>query len=737
MPVRSALRAPLWALLGLLVVLAALAGVAGARSPQGSVAPAAATPAADLVVDFGDGRVAVRRVLVEEGTTGLRLLEGSGLTLAQAGGAVCALGGLGCPATDCFCQCTRSTDCRFWAYHHGLAGGGWSLATTGPAEHAVAPGALEGWVWGGDRPPVTATAEVRAIALGFDWLAGRQLPNGSVGDHAGLTSELVLAARAAGRDPAAIRAGGPSAIDFLRHSADAYSRQGSAQAGKLAAAAVAGGQDPRDFGAVDLVARVVGGYEPVSGRFGQTTWDQAWAMIGLAAAGEPVPEPAVDFLVSARAAGGGWGGGVQPAEGDPDSTGLAMQALRAAGAAITGTGMTSGVAFLDGTQQGDGGWGYGGASNTNSTAYALQGLLAAGEDPRADRWTAPGGATAVTFLLEQQRNEGHFEHDSFPADLMATLQVLPALAGRTLPLPGTAVATARAASWMLGQRHEDGSYAGFNPGATIDALLALDALGLDPTVPAPSGQGADDYLAAQAATYSARGPSAAGKLLAGVVALGGDPGDFGTVDLVGAVQGTYDPQTGRFGPGGTWDQAWAILGLTAAGQNVPAPAADALRAAAAADGGWGFDAAAETADADSTGLALQALAAAGISTEDPAVRVGILALRRRQNPDGGFAGYGGTTSAASTAMAIGGLVAHGQVVIGPGWMRSEDGGLTPLAPADALMRLQSAQGGFAGFAGPDDPGATYAAALALSPRPTLVKLRQAGRAVLPVVVRLR
>ena len=711
---------------------------AGSPMIQAAALPISQTAAlpisrtAALVVDVNDGRVWVRAVPVTGSLSGLQFLQQSGISVIQKAGAVCAIGGTGCPATDCFCACPNgSPACRYWSYYHGVGDGGWQEAMTGAAQFTVTAGAVEGWVWSGERPPVTATAAFRAAILGYEWLRTKQGVDGSMAEHGGLTGEAVLAARATGA-----RLAGPWPqpkgaldpdrrwIEYLRRIGGDYSLTGPAQAGKLAAAAAAGHQDARRFG-LDLVGRLNAGYDAQTGHFGPSVWDQSWALLGLAAAGESIPPAAVQALATERADGGGWGFAAHATEGDPDSTGLALQALVAAGEPVTGTAVQSGLAYLESGQQGDGGWGHGGASNVNSTAYALQAILAAGEDPQAGRWVVAGNADPadpVRFLLDQQRAGGYFQYDAFPADLVATLQTVPALAGRTLAMPGAGAASRRGLAWMRAHRTADGGFDGFNPGATIDAVLAMAAWGQDPREPAPSassGSTAEAFLAAAAPQYAAQGASAAGKLLtvASLFAAKGGAVRLGGVDLVAKVLATYQPVSGTFGSGGTWDSAWAILGLRAAGARLPDRAADGLLAAGAKGGGWGFSAQADAADADSTGLALQALAAAGLSADHPAVRSGIAALRRLQNADGGFAGYGGSTSVDSTALAVGGLTASAQRVDGPGWMRSISGTLALNGPLDAILARQSPQGGFAGYAGTDDPGATYAAVLALAGRP--------------------
>jgi hypothetical protein len=220
-----------------------------------------------------------------------------------------------------------------------------------------------------------------------------------------------------------------------------------------------------------------------------------------------------------------------------------------------------------------------------------------------------------------------------------------------------------------------------------------------------------DYLAGEAQGYAAQGPSAAGKLAVGVASAGLDPNDFGGVDLSQAISATYSISNGRFGEAGSiWDQAWAMLGLHAAGATIPLSATATLVGWQLDGGGWSFDAAAP-ADVDSTALALQALAAAG-RKESAAAQAGLAYLRSAQTRDGGFAGYDGLTSASSTGLALQALAALGEEPASRAWAVPSEQSASLLlrpTPLDALLALQSAQGGFAGFGGANDPFATYQA----------------------------
>ena len=232
-----------------LLVMAGLPALLSAQGPPQT---------ADLVVDLNDGRVVVQRIdVADPATTGLHLLQRANLGLVESNGAVCTLAGTGCPAANCFCDPDR-----YWSYYHGNASGGWAYSNDGAGQYRVRPGAVEGWQWGGERPPISATAATRAVLLAFDWLAAQQLADGSQAQHGGLTAEYVLAARAAGAEVNAQVPGRPGAVDYLRRSAERYSREGTAQAGKLAVAAAAAGEDPHHFGGVDLPARLATGMTP-------------------------------------------------------------------------------------------------------------------------------------------------------------------------------------------------------------------------------------------------------------------------------------------------------------------------------------------------------------------------------------------------------------------------------------------------------------------------------------------
>jgi PKD repeat protein len=297
---------------------------------------------------------------------------------------------------------------------------------------------------------------------------------------------------------------------------------------------------------------------------------------------------------------------------------------------------------------------------------------------------------------------------------MATQQAIPALLGKPFPCKSRDVVIRKGTQWMAGQQQADGSFPGHNPGATVDACLALAATNKEDGV---NAQAMTDYLSEQASSY-ATGASSTGKLIACLLPLDENPQSFGGMNLIETLQSFYNPNSGAYGST-TWDQAWAIIARKAAGADIPANAVEYLKSLQLANGGWEYSAG-MGADTDSTGLVLQALAAAGVAAGDTTLSAnGVIAtsltyLRATQNNQGGW-GYNeqfSDTSANSTAYAIQGILAAGEDPQSIDWsMRDAQGSnsLTIYTPQDALRSLQSSAGGFQGFSGENDPTATYQA----------------------------
>ncbi len=273
------------------------------------------------------------------------------------------------------------------------------------------------------------------------WLAGQQNADGGFGSpesSASATAEIVVAFGSAGIDAHSLQsAQGKSPLDFLGTQVSTYNADGG-EVGRLILAAVAGGQDPHNFGGYDLVVSLTQHLSP-TGQFGTAhQYRHALGMLALSAAGETVPPTSTQWLKDQQLPGGGWGWAGDPA--DTDTTALAMQALVAAGEPLTATAIVSALDYLRGIQGEDAGFCYapiwGTDSNADSTASAIQALIAAGQD--LNDW-AKGGRTPMETLQHFQKADGPFVYQwggwGGPVDnAITTYHAVPALLGRTFPI---------------------------------------------------------------------------------------------------------------------------------------------------------------------------------------------------------------------------------------------------------------------------------------------------------------
>ncbi|MEH1100531.1 prenyltransferase/squalene oxidase repeat-containing protein [Micromonospora sp. CPCC 205561] len=293
-----------------------------------------------------------------------------------------------------------------------------------------------------------APAHTAAARDAASWLAGEfadgALPGPFAGEDWGLTVDGILALSATGVAAPVRQAATAQVAAHVRsyNSYDEWGIEGFTDGGataKLLYTASAAGADPTSFGGFDLRAetlsliagadaghqrgRITSRTTAASGPDASNTFDQSFAVLGLARSGD-VPQDAVDFLLRQQCAAGGFRlypdaeGGPSPscdeqsgATLDVDSTAMAVQALLAAAAeGATGAAAAAGrgADWLAARQHADGSFGGSGpttGTNSNSTGLAGQALAAAGRDTEAARaagalsalqlTTAGGGAAAA------------------------------------------------------------------------------------------------------------------------------------------------------------------------------------------------------------------------------------------------------------------------------------------------------------------------------------------------------
>jgi len=383
---------------------------------------------AQVIVQYAPGDIDVKPISFTAPISGVVALEYTGLDIITKdyswGIAVCSIGGVGCTADDCFCG--GST---FWNYSY-WDGTSWQGYLVGPADTSVFDGAIEGWRWGewsGDPIPPPA------VAHALYWLRDQQYPDGGYGNDSG-SVENALSIGAVGLDAANWRKQPDyhSLMGYLQVNGGDYSRKGAAEAGKLASGLVSSN------GCSPYIARQpMDYYDSGTGIFDVEPGFHVWGMLGTASLSETVPAQSVSYLKSMIQSDGGWEWNTGFGS-DSNTTALAVQALIAGGETPAATEVISGMNFLKISQNTDGGFYYsylwGTESDTNSTAYAVQAILAAGENPTSGGWVI-SSTNPISYLLSMQLSDGSFEWmPGYGSNLIATQQAIPALMHKFNPI---------------------------------------------------------------------------------------------------------------------------------------------------------------------------------------------------------------------------------------------------------------------------------------------------------------
>jgi len=318
----------------------------------------------------------------------------------------------------------------------------WGPATRAAARRGVVRGGLTlalvglSSAWLAGQPGSGATFRVLRFGLGSataantpaGYLLSAQNSDGGFGPSAGAASTQLfsgwaaLGLAAAGDAPQSVSHGGSSLLSYV-------------QSGS-----------PSDIGSVErtiLVLRAAGvspggllGTLQGAIRADGSVQDQvnltSFAVLALRASGAAPAGRTIAWLARQQDSDGGFNFASAGGSSDVDDTGAALEAL-------SGTGephIDRAVRFIESQQNGDGGFPAqaGGASNAQSTAFAIQGLIAAG---------AGGSAVSrgIQYLQSLIAPDGHVRYSSGSdqTPVWVTGEALMALERKPLPLAPVAV----------------------------------------------------------------------------------------------------------------------------------------------------------------------------------------------------------------------------------------------------------------------------------------------------------
>jgi Prenyltransferase and squalene oxidase repeat len=265
-----------------------------------------------------------------------------------------------------------------------------------------------------------------------EWLLERQNRDGgwgpSVGDESSVdtTGWVMLGLEAAGGNPLDVIKAGHSPVDFLRANVEDLDSPGDYA--RTIVALDGAGVDPRTFGGHDLV-RALLNRRATNGSYVGWPGTTAFAVMALRAAGATGSlDHTSAWLAKVQNPDGGWGDLPDPPS-TADGTGAVMQAIPHTKPAVDG------LEYLRRHQRGGGGFATGGngAVNSQSTAWAVQGMLAVGADPATIR---EGGESALDYLRERRAKDGHYTYSasSDQTSIWVTAQALAAVAGEAFPI---------------------------------------------------------------------------------------------------------------------------------------------------------------------------------------------------------------------------------------------------------------------------------------------------------------
>jgi hypothetical protein len=316
------------------------------------------------------------------------------------------------------------------------------LGSRGARRRAVATTALvtSAWIFATALPPaLAATTSGRApnLVTGSAYLVA---PANLIAGHYyesfpgtadfGLTIDGALALAATGHEDQALRkivafigddGKDPSGATVNDWTGIGTSYASGGAIGKEALLAEVVGDNPRDFGGHNLIAALdasvckqpsTGGNTscPAAGSYLNDTsvFDQALGILAQLRAGQKSDAAApIAYLETLQSAHGSWPSLIPPGGGpDVDSTAMAVMALALAPGSHARADVLSGLAWIAGKQEHNGGFPSAGAESINSTGLAIQALTL-----HAGAYKARISA-ALRFLASEQNSNGGFDADA-------------------------------------------------------------------------------------------------------------------------------------------------------------------------------------------------------------------------------------------------------------------------------------------------------------------------------------
>ena len=274
----------------------------------------------------------------------------------------------------------------------------------------------------------------------LNYLRNAQKTDGSIENFV-TSSWAVMAIAATGEDPHNWRKGGPSIVEYLKANQHLLNLTKATDVARYILSMTAAGEDPRNITGTDYVAILEGLY--VNGQMGDESLlnDDFWGVLALVSAktaNSTIIQSSMNFIKSNQNGDGGWNWAVGGTS-DVDDTAAAIMALIAAKESASSTVIVNALSYIKSKQMDNGGFESWGATNPGTDSWAIDAIVAAGQDPTSTYWTKKG-KTPVDDLLTFQGEDGAFSFPGpNPTKEWATSYAIPALVGEPYPIPAPSV----------------------------------------------------------------------------------------------------------------------------------------------------------------------------------------------------------------------------------------------------------------------------------------------------------
>jgi len=273
------------------------------------------------------------------------------------------------------------------------------------------------------------------VTKALNYLRQVQQADGGIGGFV-TSAWAAMAIAAAGQDPNTWTVGNKSIISYLRDNASSNLDQNKATDWERSILAiVAAGENPRDFGGINYVDKLLSFYQ--NNQMGDATVlnDDFWGILALTSIGEgsQIVPNVKSFIISKQNSDGGWSWTVG-GNSDADNTAAAITALVAAGESPASQVIVKALTYLKSQQQNDGGFVSEGVTNTAVDSWVINALTSVGQSPLAEEWRKSGN-NPIGHLLSLQDADGAFKWSAAQRSnpQWMTAYAIPALLGKSYP----------------------------------------------------------------------------------------------------------------------------------------------------------------------------------------------------------------------------------------------------------------------------------------------------------------